>query len=137
MCNACECSTSGLNPRQIWREMSNVCDYMLHKGYEAGTDIRFCTKEIPHQFCEIDRCPRLKIELPEDVFDIHSHYAMVEGKYTTIYRDTQKAAQDKATEYIQEKRDANQHFVPSGHGWIQYKEYLVYFVRLRNATEKD
>ena len=134
MCNACGCSTSGLNPRQIWRSMSDECDRMLHKGYEAGTDIRFCTETMPHRFCEIDGCPRLKVEAPKDKFDVMDIHGGRTGRFTTIYRDTKRAAVQAANDYLEEKAEDGYQYIIYSEQWIFHNNYFVYFVRMNKIN---
>ena len=134
MCNSCGCSTKGLNPRQIWRAMSDECEHMLHRGYEDGT-ISICTKKMPHRFCEIDGCPRLKVKIPKDRFDVLDIHGGRIGRFTTIYRGTKGAAIRAANDYIEERAEGGHQYIVHHEDWIFRDDYFVYFMRLKNITK--
>ena len=140
MCKSCGCETSGKNPRQLWREMSDNCEHMVHMGHEAGTEIRMCWNGVPRDTtvsgllpkpCVIDECPRLKVETPKD----NRFYSEGRGLYTVFYSDIKSAAIQKVDSYIEEKKEMGHNLAVVCQGWMTYKGYVVYFIQLRNVKE--
>jgi hypothetical protein len=133
MCKSCGCETTGKNPLQEWHEMSDDCAHMRHEGFEAGVPIRFCLFNgivegagMQQQFCTIDDCPRLRIEVPSDIFASCGNYGGIEGIFTTFYGATKKETQNRADSYRKERACESY-----GQGWMPYKGYVIYFVRLK------
>lgn len=136
MCKSCGCSTSGMNPLQQWRTMSDECKHMRHEGYEAGLPVRFCifhgiSDKRDQSFCLIDNCPRMKVELPEERYNFHATFGNEEGVYTTLCGAFKSDVQQRAKDIIE--TDAGKRMRVHYESWIPYNGYVIYMMRLKDT----